>query len=200
MIRDIIEQIVMVTGRIIHQGTGNPIAGKIAITSSDGEIIQTLRSDGFFAISGKPGVLFQQLATMNYTLHLAIRATSSQYRAGVAEKLITVPINAGENFNPPLSVGTILFAADTSYIRGRVTSGVDPHNPIAGATVKLIQSMVVTHSTTSDANGAFTFDMVPVAAPAELECSAATFVTQKRALIIDYGRPVHEEYFRLTPS
>ncbi len=189
----------MVTGRALHQGTGQPVRGTIAFSSPSGPIIANVRPDGSFAISGRPDLLFPDLATQNYAFQIELTATSTQFRAGSGTTGATVNLTAGEDFSPPLDAGTLEFPADPVYIRGTVTNGAEPFGAIVGATVQLFQDGVLQDSAVTDADGAYAFDAVIVPAPAELVCSAATYTAQTRTLLLDYGLAVNQEFFRMTP-
>lgn len=196
---DVIVQRALVTGSILHEGTGLPVQGAVAVTSPNGLVVCNLRSDGAFAVSGYPDRLFPELATRNYTLELLIRAESDQWRAGFFETTVNVAVGMGEDFDPPLTTGTVLLAAEAVHIRGRVTSGADPYPAIAGATVELRENAVVVASTLTGADGRYAFNNVVVLAPVELRCVAATFVTQTKAIAVDYANDVNEHSFRMTP-
>ena len=130
---------------------------------------------------------------------LNLIAESAQFRSGKGEATVMVNLAAGEDFDPPVDAGLAELPADPVYIRGTVRSGVDPFPAIVGATVELFENGALLSSTATNAEGAYAFDNVVVLAPVELHCSAATFTPQVRAVQIDYGRPVNEEHFRLTP-
>lgn len=195
---DIHIQKALVTGRILHKGTGTAINGTITMTSDEGSIVVNVRADGTFAVSGEPNLLFPKLATLNATFHLHIRAESAQFRAGHAEKTVIVALAAGEDFNPPVAIGDVLFDADHVYIRGRVVSGAEPFPVVNGATVDLLAPIVVATTVTA-ADGTYAFDNIVVLAPVSVRCSHGSYITQTRALGIDYGVPVNELSFRMHP-
>lgn len=199
MTPDSIEQVALVTGRIIHSGTGEAITGSISITAKEGEVAYTSLTDGTFAVSGRPDVLFPQLSQHAYQLNLEIHADSAQFIQGKVNKSLTVTIPKGLSFDLPINVGVVLLAADPATIRGRVVKAKDPATSLGGALLEVLQSSIVTNSTMTSADGRYRFDAITVLAPAEIRCSLAGYKTQKRTLLIDFGKSVNEEYFRLAP-
>ncbi|HVZ40983.1 MAG TPA: carboxypeptidase-like regulatory domain-containing protein [Candidatus Kapabacteria bacterium] len=199
MAAEAVQQRALAIGQILHQGTGLPVNGAITITSPEGIVVANVRSDGFFAVSGRPELLFPNLATMPATFDLEVHAESAQFRNGFFDTSVSIPLGAGEDFDPPVSAGTILLTADPVYIRGRAVSAVDPHPAIAGATIDLLEGGFVTHTTATAADGTYSFDNVTVLAPVELRCTAGGFTTETRAVTVDYGIPVNEISFRMTP-
>lgn len=189
----------MVIGRAVHQGTGLAVHGTIVFSSPSGPIIASVRPDGSFAISGRPDLLFPNLATQNYAFEIELTASSAQFREGSSTISTTVNLTTGEDFSPPLDAGTLEFPADPVYIRGTVTNGAEPFGAILGATVELYQNGALQDSAVTDAEGAYAFNAVVVPAPAELRCAAATYTSQTRTLLLDYGLAVNQEFFRMTP-
>ena len=63
--------------------------------------------------------------------------------------------------------------------------------------VDILQSGVVTNTTTTDGQGRFSFNDLLVAAPAEVRASTALYMQQRRQLLIDFHLSMHEELFRL---
>lgn len=197
---DVIEQVALITGRVIHAGTGRAVVGRVWITAREVSIIDKLLPDGTFVVSGQPSYLFPSLSSQPFDLNLTIHVDSPQYRQRAVEQSIpALTIPAGTTFEPLLDVGTIELPADPVNIRGRVTDATDPTVGIAGATVDVSRGGVVTNTTTTSADGRYRFDEIAVRAPAELRCAAAGFVTETRPLLPDFGRLVNEEYFRLAP-
>jgi hypothetical protein len=198
MTPDIIEQVALVTGHIIHAGTGESIFGRVRITVREGRVVDKMLIDGTFVVSGRPEVLFPRLASQAYQLTLDIRADSPQYRQGFIEQSRTVAIPAGTSFDPPIPLGTISLPADLVNIRGSVVEAQDPTTPIAAATVE-VQSSAGTRTITTGATGRYRLNDIIVTAPAQIRCSASGFTTQTRPLLVDFGRIINEEYFRLAP-
>lgn len=211
---DVIKQVVFVTGRVLHQGTGEPIVGEIKITAQEGPVSSKVLSDGTFAVSGDLEFLFPYLATKDhndhfhdYQINLTIRAVSAQYRRGFAERQLSVMLLGGSNFDPdppvvadlPVDMGIIRMPADPVNIRGRVVNAQSPDTSIFGARIEVLQNGVVTDSTTTAADGRYRFDEIGVQAPAQIQCSATGFRIQPRILLIDFGKLLNEEYFRLEP-
>lgn len=203
MIPDVIEQVVLVTGRILHAGTKQLIAGVVQIKpqvkAQEGWVISKLLSNGTFAVSGKPEVLFPNLGTRGYTLNLKIRVKSSQFRQDIVELPLPVFINPGVNFDTPINVGDVYLPANPITIRGRVVTAKAPDVSIANATIEVISANSLgTILTTTDISGRYSLTEVTVLAPAKILCSAAGFKTQQRILLLDFSKVINEESFRLT--
>jgi Carboxypeptidase regulatory-like domain len=196
---DITEQLVLVTGRILHQGTKQPIAGLIQISAQEGWVAYKLFSNGAFAISGRPELLFPNLNSQSYTLNLKILAESQEFRQGRVEVPLAIAINTGEAFNLPINVGEVYLPADLVTIRGRVVQAKNPQAPIANATVEVNSVDPSIPSTVTDANGRYTLTEIAILAPAEINCSAAGFKPQKRILLLDFSKVINNESFRLAP-
>lgn len=224
MIPDILKQATFIKGRILHQGTGEPVVGRVHITAREGFVVDKMLADGTFAVSGDLEQLFPKLSSQPYPLILTIRADSAQFRQNFVEYSFLVTIPVGSNFDPKppalpsplINVGTIRLPVDPAVdpianpvvfqenmqvnIRGCVVHAKDPDIPINGATVSILQSSVVTHSTTTNLQGRYRFDNIIVKAPAQIQCSAPGFLSQNpRILQVDFSKSVNEEYFRLAP-
>ena len=212
MIPDILKQAAFIKGRILHQGTGEPVVGRVHITAREGFVVDKMLADGTFAVSGDLEQLFPKLSSQSYPLTLTIRADSAQFRQNFVEYSFLVTIPVGSNFdpkppalpNPLIDVGSIRLPVDLENmqvnIRGRVVPAKDPDIPINGAMVSILQSSVVTHSTTTNPQGRYRFDNIIVKAPAQIKCSASGFVSQNpRILQVDFSKSINEEYFRLAP-
>lgn len=201
MTSDRLIQTALVTGRIIHAGTGGAIRGRITITSPDGAVIANVRDDGSFAVSGKPAILFPNIAAAADTLTLVIRAESAQFRAGFAEQTVVANIPMNEKFLTPIVLpADVVFPADLAFIRGRVSSGADPFPDISGATVELVMGIPPYKSTLSLPDGTYAFDNVLITPPLEVRCTMMLYTTQTQALAVDYGIAVNEVNFRLKPA
>ena len=133
-----------VTGRVIHQGTGEPVLGAVRITSPEGRVWSRVLDDGTFVVAADLEMLMPDLATQQYDINLMIRADSQQFRPGFIERTEPVSVPAGSDFDPDppatppdplISLGTIAFAADPINIRGRVIQAENPDQGIPGATV-----------------------------------------------------------------
>lgn len=224
MTQDVIKQATFIRGRILHQGTGEPVVGRVRIAAREGSVVDKVLADGTFAVSGDLEKLFPKLSLQSYQLTLKIWADSAQFRQGFVEYTFSKVISMGSNFDPeppilldlPIDVGMIRLPVDPAIdptansvvfqenlqvnIRGRVVRATDPDIPINGATVKVIQSSVVTHSAVTNTDGRYRFDNIIVRSPAKIECSAPGFQSQNpRILQIDFGKLINEEYFRLAP-
>ncbi|MBW4518177.1 MAG: hypothetical protein KME16_00395 [Scytolyngbya sp. HA4215-MV1] len=219
---DVIEQVALVTGKILHEGTGQPVIGTVQITVQELPVIDQIWSDGTFILSGRPALLFPELALKDYQLHLNIRTTSLQFRQGFAEKTLIVTIPKGWNFEQPVSkalpISTstilVLFPAEPVFIRGYVFDVDNPGVGIANATVKIQQGMTTFITLTSadiERKGKYSFQdpsdptkpqafTITATSPATISCSATGFKpSPNRPLAIDFERSLHEEYFSLIP-
>ncbi|MEH1867432.1 MAG: hypothetical protein V7K69_20815 [Nostoc sp.] len=220
---DVIEQIALLTGKILYEGTGKPVIGTVKITVQESLVIDKSLSDGTFVLSGRPELLFPELALKNYQLHLSIRATSPQFQQGLAEKSLTVTIPKGWNFEQPISkelptsTSTILvlLPAEPVFIRGYVFDVDNPGMGIPNATVKIQQgsnTFTTLTSTNVERKGRYSFQdtsdptklqafIITATNPATISCSATGFKSiLDRPLAIDFERSMHEEYFYLLPS
>ena len=204
---DVITQVAFVTGRLLHQGTAQPVLGSIQIRAEEGPLSATILADGAFALSGDLQFLFPDLASQNYSLHLTIQATSPQFRQGQASLTATATIPMGADFDPAppaaphalVDLGTLLFPADTISVRGRVVETLNPDTPISGASVEVLHSGAPIPPAASDGDGWYRLDDILISGPSQVRCSHAGFKTVTRLLLLDYGKLVNEEYFRLPP-
>ena len=207
MTSDIVKQATFATGRIVHQGTGEPVVGQVQIAAQEGPVAAKVTGDGTFLLSGDLKLLFPNLATQNYQLHLDIHADSAQFHPGFIDHPVLVTIPGGPSFDPdppttPLAlvvVPTVLLPADPTNVRGRVVEAHNPETPISGATLELLQGGPPISAVTTDADGRYRFNDVTVLAPSQIRCSKAGFKTEARPLLVDFGKLINEEYFRLAP-
>lgn len=204
MILEFLEQVALVTGKILHQGTGKPVFGKVRITTQFGEVVDKLLKDGRFVISGRPELLFPMLSSQSYQIHLQIRADSPQFRQGFIETNLTVTIPSGWTFDRPVfQADTILLSADPVNIGGYVFDAVNPNTKIPNATIEILQDEIVTHSklTSADLNeaGRYRFNNILVLAPVQIRCLATNFQSQTRNLLIDFSKSLNQENFYLVP-
>ena len=208
MTPDAITQTAFATGRLLHEGTGKPPVGAVKFTAAEGPVVGKLHEDGTFAISAYLNFLFPNLASQNYPFTLTVSLTSPQYRSGKFERtLAPVVVPVGTDFDPAppaapdplIDFGTILLAADPVNIRGRVVEAANPATPVVGATVEVLHAGPPVPNAGAGADGRYRFDDIGVTAPAQIRCSAPTFKTVTRDLLLDFGRLVNEENFRLPP-
>jgi len=207
MSADIITQTAFASGRIIHQGTGEPLVGDIRITAREGPVLSRTLEDGTFVISGYLAFLFPDLVTQPYTLNLTITATSQQYQQGFIEQPVVLNIPLGSDFDPnvpapvdlPIDLGTIALPADPITIRGRVVEAENPDQSIPNATVEILHAGPPIAPVLTNADGRYSLDGITVTAPAQIQCSEASFQTITRTLLLDFGFLVNEENFRLPP-
>lgn len=201
MVTDVIEQVALVTGRVLYEGAGLPIAGSVVVTASEWSVYSRVFKDGRFVISGKVERLFPDLATQPYNLTLLIRANSPQFIAGFAESTQTVVVPQNESFNSPLPLplpdGTLMFPADPINIRGGVAEAGRPENPISGATIEILQGGGTIASASTDGEGRYRLNGVMLTAPSEIRCSAPDITTQTRLLRVDFSQFNHREDFQL---
>jgi hypothetical protein len=206
---DAIEQVALVTGKILQEGTGKPVRGNVRIAMQEGEIFDKVLEDGTFVISGEPKLLFPELSSKPYTLNLKVRADSPQFLKGFAEKTLppqTVP--QSYTFDRPILLTTIvLLPADLVNLGGYVfnanATDTDPNKRIGNAKVEVLHEgmtipPVFTSNNPSD-RGRYRFKNIQVKAPAKIQCSATNFKTETRDLFIDFTKSLNEEYFRLVP-
>ncbi len=202
---EVLEQVALVTGKILHQGTGKPVFGNVRITTEVGAVVDKLLKDGTFVISGRPDLLFPRLSSQSYQLNLKIRAESPQFRQGFVETDLTVTIPSGWTFEQPVSSAeTVFLNADPVNIGGYVFDAINANNGIANATITVLQEGRVPDSTLRSADrgelGRYRFNEITVLAPAQIRCVATDFQTQTRNLLIDFGKLLNQENFYLVPS
>jgi hypothetical protein len=205
MTKDVIEQVALVSGRVLNRGTALPFDGSILFDSLEGEVAGRVLEDGTFVVSGRPDLLFPFLATTAATFHVTMHAHSSEFTQTNVNHALSVSIAAAFPFDAPLDQGTISLPVNPAditanlarTIRGFVTNAVDPRPPLSGVTIDILEGGVVTHSTLTDGAGRFSFDDLVIAAPAEIRATLSLFKTQRRQLLIDFHLSMHEEVFRL---
>lgn len=120
MIADTLKQAAFIKGRVLHQGTGEPVVGRVQITAREGFVVDKVLADGTFAVSGDIERLFPELNSRSYQLTLTIRADSAQFPQGFVAYSLRVTIPAGSNFDPKtptppdplIDVGTIRLPVD----------------------------------------------------------------------------------------
>ena len=204
MLTDVIEQVALIHGQILHGGTGLPIAGRVSLVALEGSIYYRVFKNGRFVVSGKVDRLFPQLSAQPYTLTLRIRAESTQFHAGYAEALQSVAIPQGSSFQMPIALplldSTFYFPADPVNVRGGVVEAGDAEVGIDGATVEILQGNVAIASTVTNSEGRYRLNNVTLTAPTVIQCSAPGFDSVTRSLLVDFSRFVHREDFRLPLS
>lgn len=219
---DEIEQIALVTGKILHEGTGKPVIGTVKISVQEPSIIDKVLSDGTFVLSGRSELLFPDLSLQDYQLHLTIRVTSPQFRLGFVERSLTVTIPRGWDFERPVAKAfpdslvniVVWLPAEPVFIRGYVFDGDNPGKGIENATVTIQQggnTFTALTSAGGDRKGRYSFQDLgdppkPQAftitatspSPATISCTKTDFKSiLNRPLVIDFERSLHEEYFYL---
>jgi hypothetical protein len=220
---DVIEQVALVTGKVLHEGTGQPVIGTLQITTEETLVVYKVLADGTFVLSGRPEELFPDLALRDYQLSLVITAISSQFRQGLVERSLTVTIPQGWSFDQPISKVTpaatspilVLLPAEPVVIRGYVFDADNPGVGIPNATVTIHQGVnSFTTLTSADVEQLGKYSFQDVSDPtqpqaftitatnsATISCAATGFTTvTDRPLLIDFGRSLHEEYFYLIPA
>jgi hypothetical protein len=202
-----ISQVVFITGRILHQGTGRPIIGQVNITAREGPLQFTLLDDGRFGLSGDLRLLLPKPSAGFYVFNLTLQIISRQFRQGEVVLPISQSVSNVLDFAPdppalpapPVDMGTILVPADPVNLRGQVVEARNPGTPVPGATVA-VTSVLGTTSLTTPASGEFQFNNLAVQAPAQITCSKPlSFKPAARVLLLDYRLPVNEERFQLLP-
>lgn len=134
---------VSITGTVISQQTGQPIAGaqiEVRILDANGAVVTTLFTDlqGTFQA--------QQLAPGTYT----VAAGASGFQTNIAS--VTIPPGGQANL-------TITLAPNPGFITGTVSSG---GNPVSGASVSVVdQNNVQIQSVLTDSQGTYTASGLP---------------------------------------
>jgi Carboxypeptidase regulatory-like domain len=207
MTRDVIKQAAFARGRVLHGGTGEPVAGDIEIVAREGPVVTKFLPSGEFVLSGHLGFLFPDLAATAYKLNLTMTVTSEQFSAGRLTRALVLNVPAGASFDPDpptaarplIQIPTVNLPADPITIRGRVVKAEDPTAAIAGATVTLTHAGAAIPPAATGADGRYSFDGVTLVAPVVIQAAKAGFVTISRGIRPEYGLLVNEENFRLSP-
>lgn len=168
MTPDVTEQVALIRGRIVHDGTGKSIVGRVHIAlqeaptldkrkgKREGGVVGKALPDGIFVVSGRPEFLFPGLDSQDYMLRLQIRVESAQFRRGFAEQKLKVSIKKGNTFLSPIELEDIRLLADPVDIRGRVVKASKPDKPIVDAVVD-VKSSMGSRSIKTDAEGRYHF-------------------------------------------
>jgi hypothetical protein len=199
MTPDVIEQVAVAIGQILHQGTGKPVDGSISIRALEVPIHGTFLEDGNFAVSTWPDMYLPDLAAQAYQLTLTIRADSQQFIEGFYETEVVVPVPAGSTFEPPIDLGILELMADPLCLGGRVVEAQNPDTVISNATIDLIRGGTTVNTTQTDTEGRYRFDLITVLPDTDIKCSAPNFTDVQRKLSVDFGKLLSEEYFQLPP-
>ena len=202
MSNDVIEQVAMVSGRIVHRGTGRPIEGSVRVEAAEGPVIFKLLEDGTFALSADPHSFQKQIdVDGSVSLSLTIRARSAEFTTGsVTEAVaVTAPVAAFPAKQDVWKLPMTGAAANLARtIRGSVIEAKDPGKPVENATIEIVHAGTTAIATANTgADGRFSFDNVIVEAPAEIRATKLHFKTQTRQLWIDFTLGMHEEHFRM---
>jgi hypothetical protein len=197
---DVIEQVALVTGKLLHRGSAQPIDGTVRFEAVEGRVYGRVLEDGTFVVTGHPPLLMRGPAP--WKLRLRMRVQSGELTTRVVTEELTV-----NNVTPVamVDVGTLSFPMTANAIqpniartfRGLVVEDKDPHPPVAGAQIEISDSVPSSVNTLTDAQGRFSFDDLVVTGPATIKCTAATFKPQTRQLLIDFHFAMHEVHFRL---
>lgn len=205
MILDVVEQVALVSGRLLHRGTGEPIEGRIEVLARQGAVVTKVLENGDFAVSADPQVLLPLLASQALQLDLEIVAQSAYFRTGEVRHRLAVNVAQAFPFNSPIPVGTLLLPVDPAAIQaniaitlsGRVARADDPATPIGGATVEVLRAGAPVAATNTSNVGLYRIPDQVVEAPAQIRCSAAQFIPQTRQLLVDFSKAAQDESFRL---
>jgi hypothetical protein len=217
------KQAAFITGRILHRGTGLPIQGQIQIKARDVPIVAKVLDDGTFVISGATDQIFPQLNAQAYSIELNIQAVSGQFRRGLVEYARLENIPAGISFDPDavepfrslIDLGNIYLPVDpaidssadpTVYqdnllveIRGRILQAKKPEEnfPTPPKVQVVVDGAAPIEEVVANADGRYRFSSIVMRLPAEIRCSASGFQPIRRPLLVDFGKVVNQEDFRL---
>ncbi len=216
MALDVIEQVAIATGRIIHGGTGEAPLGKVLITSSLPGVVVKARSDGRFGVSGNLQRLFPDVATRDYRFHLDICIDSPQFKAGLPTFEQAVVIPAGFTFEQPIALEEVRLTPEPIIVRGIVydalavtPSGERKPIDVEGSVSLISGDGALGPPATIDGSGRYSLGSTTADGRVEgniiwkgtkIRCQAQGFEPQEHWLRVDFSRFVHEEYFYLKKS
>jgi hypothetical protein len=193
-------QTAFLKGRILHEGTSQPIDGTLSISIDEGPSIQHLLDDGTFALSGLPEELFPHLSIRAYDVHLNIHAVSNTFRDGYRDHSDTITIPAGRKLDPsqhhPVDslpdAGTIYMKADPVTVRVRLLDASQNNAPLTGAAVTVVAGTFSGGPTVISEN-VYEFSDLPSVDVVTVSCEKTLYhPVDQRSLRVDYSRNVQE--------
>src|SRR5437868_2980533 len=99
MTKDVIEQVALVSGKVLNRGTALPLDGSILFDAMEGEVTGRVLEDGTFVVSGRPDLLFPLLASTAATFHVTMHARSPEFRQTAVNHALSVNIAAAFPFD-----------------------------------------------------------------------------------------------------
>jgi hypothetical protein len=125
---------VLLAGRVLSAVWNEPLPG-FQIEVDHPDVFVNVMADGYFALAGKIGLLFPDLATQAYALQLTVDAP---FHTG---STATVPVPPGSTF--PLPQQLFLLHYRLVRLQGRITLAADG-SPVIGAAVTINEPNLAT--------------------------------------------------------
>jgi hypothetical protein len=221
-IDNVLSQQALITGQVRDGLTGGALLYAPVVTlhyqAAAGEperpypLAARIYPGGRFVFASAPATTFPRIST-RATLDLLLRASAARYQteevpfslsaaaltpAGVIREidgrdLMLLLLEA------PLLDQTIALQPQPLHLNGRVVDADSPDEPIANASVTILEPVPVGPLQTGT-NGYFTFYDLPVATTIRLQVEQTGFVTLDTVVTLDYRQPVNQMTFALTPS
>lgn len=167
---------------------------------------------GRFVFAGAPATAFPRISA-GATLDLLLRVSAPRYQTEVVPlslsasaltpaevvreidgRSLTLPL-----LEAPLLHQTIALQPQPLHLNGRVVDADSPDEPIASASVTILEPVPIGPLQTGS-NGYFTVYDLPVVATIRLQIEQTGFVTLDTVATLDYRQPVNQMTFALTPS
>jgi hypothetical protein len=212
----IISQQALITGNVQDALTGrppfNPPVVELLYQSPMRRYPLTahIRPSGHFVFAGDPATAFPRLEA-GAELALRLRASAIGYQAATSDFVLTAamlqPVAQELDIegvpttvlllNAPLLQRQIALSPVPLHLAGRVVDANDREMPIANAEVR-ITAPVAHGPVSSDADGFFTLQNLPVALEVTAQVTYAAFTPLTQVIRLEYGHAVHQQLFALS--
>jgi hypothetical protein len=213
----------LITGRVTDGLTGGPthypftieLRYQTAVGQPQRSYPLTPRTEpsGLFVFPGVPTTAFPRLSP-GETLELRLAVSAPRYQGQEVDITLTdadltladQTLDAGgftataSVLDAPLVEQTFALLPEPVHLGGRVVSADDPEQPIPNAEVR-ITAPEARGPITTDVNGFFTLQNLPVAQEVTVQVSAPPdFVQRVTTLRLDYRQPVNHVAITLEPA
>lgn len=172
-----------------------------------------LEPSGLFVFPGAPTTAFPRLSP-GETLALRLSVSAPRYQAQEIDvtltdadlTLVEQTLDAGALtatafvLDAPLLEQTFALLPEPVHLGGRVVSADDPEQPIANAEVR-VTAPEARGPVTTDVNGFFTLQTLPVAEEVTVQVSAPPDFEQRVTTVrLDYRQPINQVAIALEPA